>query len=73
MSLLLTFRQVEKTTLILEQLHTDGIQASDDSNKVKVQFQAVMVPVNDLVTATDYFLTAGAEYGNEGFVWVGNE
>ena len=51
--------------MVLEQLHTDSNQVTDDSNKIKVQFQAIMVPTSDLTTATDYYLSAGAEYGNE--------
>ena len=58
--------------MLLEQVHTEGVpDDTGDDNKVTVQFQAVAVSVDDLDTATDYYLTAGVEYGHEQYVWVG--
>ena len=57
--------------MLLEQVHTDSTEDAGDANKVVVQFQAVAVDVPDLESARDYYLTAGVEYGNEQYVWVG--
>ncbi|TRY70980.1 hypothetical protein TCAL_11101 [Tigriopus californicus] len=60
---------VEKTRLQFQQVHTNNI--SDlVNNKIGVQFQAVMVPSPGMVNGEDYYITAGAEYGEDTYVWI---
>ena len=62
-------------------MHTEGPDTGSDEvgeamteedNQITIQFQALLVPTGR-VEDTDYFITAGAEYGDEQFVWVGQE
>ena len=69
---------IGKAVAILENVHTDNRAASGDQNKLKLQFQAVMMnpehPENASIAlkdGKDYYITAGVEYGQEGFVWTG--
>eukprot|EP00094_Tigriopus_californicus_P011496 TCALIF_11101-PA protein Name:"Protein of unknown function" AED:0.09 eAED:0.09 QI:0/0.77/0.73/0.95/0.48/0.58/46/1495/2737 len=59
---------VEKTRLQFQQVHTNNI--SDlVNNKIGVQFQAVMVPSPGMVNGEDYYITAGAEYGEDTYIY----
>jgi len=64
--------QIEKTSILLEQVHTNGAEAPDTTNNQLIfQFQAVMVATSDLVSNKRYYITAGVEYGDEEYVWIG--
>jgi hypothetical protein len=66
---------VQKTTVILENVHTAGLESPDDHNKFQLQFQAILVnpktTLNELKNAKDYYITAGVEYADGAYVWVG--
>ncbi len=64
---------VEKARFELFELHTDALQSATDLNQLTVTFTAIMVGTSDLLDATDYFITAGAEYLDEEYVWVGQQ
>ena len=52
-------------------MHTDNTNDTGDANKIEFQFMAIVVNTDDLFTATNYHITAGVEYGNEEYVWIG--
>ena len=58
--------------MLFQQVHTNGMTDSLEENKITVQFQAILLPTGD-VQDKDYYITAGAEYGDEQYVWVGQE
>jgi len=64
---------VEKSSILLEQVHTGGLEAGGDpnDNQMTLQFQAVMVNTDDVMSNQRYFITAGVEFGNEEYVWIG--
>ena len=62
---------IEKTTILLEHVHTDDTEDPNDDNKLVFQFMAIMVSTDDLETARDYYITAGVEYGIDEHVWIG--
>lgn len=65
--------QIETSRMLFQQVHTEGVaDTGGDTHKITIQFQAILVPTGD-VEDKDYYLTAGAEYGNEQYVWVGQE
>ena len=65
----------EKTIVTLENVHTDGLDSPDDHNILRFQFQAVLVdpkiPTNWLKNGKDYYITAGVEYSDGAYIWVG--
>ena len=72
---------IGKAVATLENVHT-GNQGSSggDENTLKLQFQALMMnpeiadgsdASNFLKDGQDYYITAGVEYGQEGFIWTG--
>ena len=58
--------------MLFQQVHTNGQPDSGELNKITIQFQAILLPTGD-VEDKDYYITAGAEYGDEQYVWVGQE
>ena len=68
-----------KGKIIMEQLHTGGNGGEGDTTHVVIKFTAILVNVGEnlggvaspLLTGKTYYLTAGAEYGNGAYVWVG--
>ena len=62
--------KVEKSKIILEEVHTGESEAIGNDNSLKFQFQAVLVDHFETATATSYFITAGVEYANEAYIWV---
>ena len=68
-----TYFQTEKTRMLLEQTHTGGSDSTGDNNVFEAQFQAVVldsVP-DPLIDGGKYYISAGVEYGNGAYVWVG--
>ena len=55
----------------MEQVHTTGIPDEGNQNKLRVEFQAVLVDHEATKTATKDFITTGVEFGDEAYVWVG--
>lgn len=51
-------------------MHTDGTAVTNTENMIKLQVQFFAVDVTDL-TDIAYYLTAGVEYGDQSYVWVG--
>ena len=65
--------QIETSRMLFQQVHTnDQEDTGGGTHKITIQFQAILVPTGD-VEDKDYYITAGAEYGNEQYVWVGQE
>ena len=62
--------QIEKSHILLEQVHTSNTSNLVDDNKITFQFQFILVDTSDKYTG-NYYLTAGVEYGNQAYVWVG--
>ncbi len=64
--------KVVKTSLLLEQTHTDGYGAKDELGKLQVQFQAVAVNTEEdlLLDGETYFITAGADFAEGEYIWV---
>ena len=58
----------------MEQVHTSNTSTDApepaDNNKITFQFQFILVDTSDKYTG-NYYLTAGVEYGNQAYVWVG--
>ena len=65
----------------MEQLHTNDNPDGGDRNHIVVQFQAILLDLgidangNAAAAQTDmlYYITAGVEYGNEEYVWIGQQ
>ena len=51
-------------------MHTSNTSDSADDNKITFQFQFILVDTSDKYTG-NYYLTAGVEYGDQAYVWVG--
>jgi len=67
------FKKVEKSSIVLEQVHTDGYGAADDKGKLSVQFQAIMLDSlagGELQDGSPYQLVAGAEFGHGEYIWM---
>ena len=71
---------IGKAVATLENVHTGNQPSSGDQNTMKLQFQALMMnpeiadgtnASNALKDGQDYYITAGVEYGQEGFTWTG--
>lgn len=71
---------IGKAVATLENVHTGNQPSSGDENTLKLQFQALMMnpeiadgtnASNALKDGQDYYITAGVEYGQEGFIWTG--
>ena len=71
---------VGKAKATLEHVHTGNQPSNGDQNTLKLQFQALMMnpeiadgtnASNALKDGKDYYITAGVEYGTEGFIWTG--
>lgn len=54
----------------MEQVHTSNTSDLADDNKITFQFQFILVDTSDKYTG-NYYLTAGVEYGDQAYVWVG--
>ncbi len=60
----------------MELVHTDGEETTGDENKITAKFQAVMANLDsgDPVTSgSNYYITAGASYANDEYVWIGQK
>lgn len=71
-------KQVGKSKITLEQLHTDDKFDEGEENHVVVKFTAMLVDIDKNLLGGQapvgdrtYYVTAGAEYGSGSFVWVG--
>ena len=64
------FPQIEKSAILLEQVHTSNTSDAASANKITFQFQFILVDTSDKYTGS-YYLTAGVEYGDQAYVWVG--
>ena len=71
---------IGKAVAVLENVHTDNQPSSGDQNRLQLQFQALMInpeiaddtnASNALKNGTDYYITAGVEYGQQGLIWTG--
>ena len=62
--------QIEKSHIRLEQVHTSNVSTGTNDNTITFQFQFILVDTSDKYTG-QYYLTAGVEYGNQAYVWVG--
>ncbi len=66
---------VQKTTVLMEHVHTGGNMSASDHNMIQIQFQAILVDpkttANNLKNGKDYYITAGVEYADGAYVWVG--
>ena len=64
--------QVEKASISMEQVHTSGNQGTTDALHYEIQFQALAMNMEeDLLDNTNYYITAGVEYGHEAYIWIG--
>ena len=59
--------------MLLEQVHTSGEQTESTLNQYRVNFQSVLVdtaptPIRD---NSKYVITAGVEYADEEYIWIG--
>lgn len=61
---------VEKAVIDWTNVQTTGPDGTD-KNTINVQFQAMMVPLPELENGKKYYVSAGIEYAEEAYVWVG--
>ena len=58
--------QIEKAIVPYKEIETSG-----NDRSAEVQFEAMMVDIGDISGSQDRHITAGLEYGDSGYIWVG--
>ena len=58
--------QIEKAIVPYKEIETSGTERS-----AQVQFEAMMVYIGDVSGGQNRHITAGLEYGDSAYIWVG--
>jgi len=67
--------QISKTTVTLEQAHTNDYAEKDEETTLVVQFQSILMgpPAYEPDNNADYAVVAAAQVANGAYVWIATE